>query len=135
MPSFFCVNNLTPSSLILLFQKIHDGATFKRMVEHYPKIFRQYLGAERAGSHEYPDETTSHAALIAGTSQSTSDAAKKAEPVSRKERAYFNEQVRPLEETALLAGQKLTISGRKKRTFSVNIITEKLEPEPNKRCI
>lgn len=73
------------------------------MVEYYPQILRQYLGKEREGSNELVDETTKHAAFIAGASQGTSAAAKGPEPYSRKERAQHNQTVRPLEEAALIS--------------------------------
>ncbi len=73
------------------------------MVEYYPKILREYLDEKREGCYGLVDETTKHAAFIAGTSQSTSAAAKGPEPYSRKERSSYNEAVRPLEEEALLS--------------------------------
>lgn len=76
------------------------------MVEYYPPILRQYLGEEREGSTNLVDETTRHAAFIAGASQSTSSAAKGPEPFSRKERSRYNEAVRPLEEAALISFAK-----------------------------
>jgi hypothetical protein len=72
------------------------------MVEYYPQILRQYLGKEREGSNELVDETTKHAAFIAGASQGTSAAAKGPEPHNRKERSRYNQAVRPLEEAALI---------------------------------
>jgi len=71
------------------------------MVEYYPQILRQYLGNEREGSNELVDETTKHAAFIAGASQGTSAAAKGPEH-NRKESSRYNQAVRPLEEAALI---------------------------------
>lgn len=71
------------------------------MEEHYPEILRRYMGEERDGSFEYYDETTKKAADICGASQSSSDATKGTEPVNRKERAEYGEQVKPLEEAAV----------------------------------
>lgn len=73
------------------------------MVEYYPQFLRQFLGEEREGSNEFVDETTKHAAFIAGASQSASAAAKGPEPHNRKERARYNQTVRPLEEAALIS--------------------------------
>ncbi len=67
------------------------------MEEHYPEILRQYMGEERDRGFENYDRTTKEAADICGASQGTSDPAKGTEPLSRKERAEFSEQVRPLE--------------------------------------
>lgn len=71
------------------------------MEEHYPEIFRQFMGEERDGGFENYDKTTKEAADLCGASQGTSDPAKGTEPLNRKERAEFSEQVRPLEEATL----------------------------------
>lgn len=71
------------------------------MEEHYPEIFRQFMGEERDRGFENYDKKTKEAADICGASQGTSDAAKGTEPLNRKERAEFSEQVRPLEEATL----------------------------------
>src|SRR3954469_22978508 len=67
----------------------------------YPEILRRYMGEERDGSNEYTDATTREAAHICGASQAASEAAKKPEPVDRKERSEYNEQVKPFEEAFL----------------------------------
>ncbi|MCW3111170.1 MAG: hypothetical protein JWQ09_5676 [Segetibacter sp.] len=71
------------------------------MEEHYPEILRQYMGEERVGSSENYGNTTKQATDICGRCQSTTDAAKGAEPVSREERSVFCKKVRPIEENAL----------------------------------
>ncbi len=76
------------------------------MVEYYPQILRQFLGEKREGSNDLVDQTTKHATLICGASQGASAAAKKPEPNSRKERAHYNEAVRPHEELALISWAK-----------------------------
>ncbi|TKK68474.1 hypothetical protein FC093_10100 [Ilyomonas limi] len=60
------------------------------MDEYYSQILRQFLGEERTGSTELIDETIRIAAGIAARSQSTSRAAQRTEPVSRKERAHYS---------------------------------------------
>lgn len=60
----------------------------------YPHILRRYMGEERDGGFEYYDKTTKEAADICGASQSSSYAAKRTEPVNRKERAEYSEQVK-----------------------------------------
>lgn len=71
------------------------------MEAHYPDILRRYMGEERDRGSEYYGKTTKEAADICGASQGTSDPAKGTEPLNRKERAEFSEQVRPLEEVTL----------------------------------
>lgn len=78
------------------------------MEDHYPQILRRYMGEERIGRYEYYDKTTKDAADICGRCQETSEAAKGSEPVSRQKRAEFGEQVRPLEQAALIRFAKST---------------------------
>lgn len=51
------------------------------MEEHYPQIFRQFMGEERDRGFENYGKTTKEAADICGTSQGTSDPAKGTEPL------------------------------------------------------
>jgi hypothetical protein len=71
------------------------------MDEHFPPIIRQWLDNQRNANNESIDTATKDAANIAGASQATSAAAKRTEPVNRKERTSYNAAVRPLEESAL----------------------------------
>jgi hypothetical protein len=91
--------------------------TWQRMEEHYPEILRRYMGAERDGGLEYFDKTTKEAADICGASQGSSDEAKGTEPVNRKERAEYGEQIRPLEEGALKEYVCSKIFGSAKSNF------------------
>ena len=59
------------------------------------------MGQERNGDFENYDQTTKQVADICGASQGASNTAKGTEPINRKERAEYSEQVRPCEETAL----------------------------------
>ncbi len=71
------------------------------------KQAKQEISALLAG--ERTIEFTTHlqtATYIAARSQRTSEAAKAAEPVTRKERAQYNEKVKPTEEEALLTWAK-----------------------------
>jgi hypothetical protein len=72
------------------------------MEEHYPEILRKYMGEERVGGVKNYDNTTKQAADICGRCQSSSDAAKEPEPISREERSKFNEKVRGIEESSLM---------------------------------
>jgi hypothetical protein len=71
------------------------------MEEHFPQIIRQWMGYQRGANNESVDSTTIDAANICGASQIASEAAKRAEPVNRKERAQYNSFVKPIEERAL----------------------------------
>ena len=71
------------------------------MVKFFPEIIRQWLGEKRGASNESIDTPTEQAANICGTSQAASGAAKRTEPLNRKERTQYNAAVRPLEESAL----------------------------------
>lgn len=71
------------------------------MDEHLPQIIRQWLDDQRDACNESIDAATKDAASISGASQATSEAAKRAEPVNRKERAGYNAAIRSLEENAL----------------------------------
>jgi hypothetical protein len=76
------------------------------METHYPPILRQYVGEERIGRVANFDSTTIDAAHICARCQSTSVEAEGAEPLNRKERHRYNQQVRPVEELALIAWAK-----------------------------
>jgi hypothetical protein len=70
---------------------------------------KQHISSILAEQREKEHETTLEAAThIAARSQATSEAAKGREPLNRKERSWFNQQVKPLEETALKAWAKET---------------------------
>lgn len=71
------------------------------MEAYYPPILRRYMAEERDAGNAYTDATTRIAAGICGACQKTSEAVKGAEPLNRKERAQYNEQVKPVEQTAL----------------------------------
>jgi len=59
------------------------------------------LDDQRNANNESIETTTKDAANICGASQATSAAAKRTEPVNRKERTSYNPAVRPLEENDL----------------------------------
>lgn len=73
------------------------------MEKHYPEILGQYLGQQRDGGNDNFDPTTKEAADICGRCQSTSEAAKGPEPLSREERTAFGEKVKPVQEATLRA--------------------------------
>lgn len=73
------------------------------MDEHFPEIIRQWLGNERDSNYEGIDRATKEAANICAASQKASNAAKGAEPLTRKQRAHFNALVKPIEENSLQA--------------------------------
>ncbi len=71
------------------------------MDEFFPKIIWRWLGEQRIDDNESIDKPTEQAAYICGESQAASRTTKCSEPINRKERAKFNEIVRPFEEREL----------------------------------
>jgi hypothetical protein len=71
------------------------------MEKHYPQILRQYMGEERDAGNGIIDDTTRDAAYICAASQAASEAAKRPELVSRKERSEYNEKIKTIEEARL----------------------------------
>ena len=96
------------------------------MDEFFPEIIRQWLGEQRGSSNENIDTPTEQAANICGASQAASGAAKRTEPFNRKERAQYNDAVRPVEESALKIWSQTNGLWISERDFKIQYVSLKI---------
>ncbi len=76
-------------------QNIYD---FEKSIATARKEISTILGGERSNEHQAYRESATY---VCGETQRNSEAAKSPEPVNRKERSAYDQQIKSLEETAL----------------------------------